>query len=101
MGQRLQLHQLLEAIPGVEQAYFQAPASSLMVYPCIVYGINDIDTEYAGNSPYKLATRYQITVMDKNPDSEIPKQVALLPTSKFDRRFVVNNLNHTVFNLYF
>jgi len=58
-------------------------------------------TEYADNGPYKHKTRYQVTVIDKNPDSEIPAKVKALPLCAYSRFFVADNLNHDVFNLYF
>lgn len=72
-----------------------------MVYPCIRYELDDAQTAFAGNTPYRLSWRYKVTVIDRNPDSQIPNQVAVLPTCTFDRFFVVDNLNHFVFTLYF
>lgn len=72
-----------------------------MAYPCILYELDDAQTEFAGNVPYRLSWRYKVTVIDRNPDSVIPKKVALLPTCTFDRFFVANNLNNFVFTLYF
>lgn len=72
-----------------------------MIYPCIVYQRDNADTEFAGNNPYRLTQRYQVTIIDKNPDSEIPKKVAALPLCLFNRFFVADNLNHDVYHLYF
>lgn len=100
MGQRLQLQALLETF-GAEKVYFQAPSSDYMLYPCIVYGIDDESTKYADNNPYNRTLGYQVTVMDRNPDSLIPSKVAALPMSSFRRFFVVDGLNQTVYRLYF
>lgn len=72
-----------------------------MVYPCIRYELDAGQTEFAGNNPYHLSWRYKVTVIDRDPDSQIPKKVAVLPTCTFDRFFVADNLNHFVFILYF
>jgi hypothetical protein len=101
MDRRLELQTLLSGIPGVTKAYFQEPPADMMEYPCIVYGLDDRDTSFADNNPYRSAKRYQVTIIDKNPDSPIPDVVAALPLSSFSRRFVANKLNHEVFNLYF
>jgi len=99
MGTRIQLQSLLETItPNV---YFQPPASFEMAYPCIVYKVDNMSTDFADNSPYHLATRYLVTVIDPDPDSIIPKAVASLPLCIFNRAYAKSNLNHTVFNLYF
>lgn len=101
MGQRLQLQALLEAIPGVKKAYFQEPPADKMEYPCIVYSLDDRDTSFANNLPYRSIKKYQVTVIDGDPDSEIPDAVAALPTCKFSRVFKASNLNHQVYSLYF
>jgi hypothetical protein len=45
--------------------------------------------------------RYQVTVVDRNPDSDLPDQVQNLPLCQFSRFFTADNLNHFVFNLFF
>lgn len=97
MGRRLLLHDILKAI--TTNVYFQPPTT--MAYPCIVYPMDNARTQFADNSPYRFTKRYQVTVIDKNPDSEIPDKVAALPMCAFDRFFVADNLNHFVFTLYF
>ena len=99
MGRRLQLQTLLEAM--CDNVYFQPPASVQMQYPCIVYERDTADTEFAGNQPYRYTQRYQVTVIDRNPDSEIPGKVATLPMCTSNRNFVADNLNHDVFQLYY
>lgn len=101
MGRREQLQTLLSEIPGVAKAYFQPPAADRMEYPCIVYDLDNRVTSFANNSPYRNSKRYQVTVIDRNPDSLIPDAVAALPLSSFSRRFVASQLHHEVFNLYF
>lgn len=101
MGDRLDLQTLLEAIPGVSKVYFQPPSSVTMVYPCIVYQRNNLDIKHANNNPYSHTKGYSITVIDKNPDSDIPDFVSKLQTAFFDRRYVADNLYHDVFSIYF
>lgn len=101
MAPRLELQMLLETVLGAENVYFQPPPSAQMQYPCIVYKRDDAQTEFAGNKPYSYTKRYQVTVIDRNPDSDIPNKIAALPLCLFDRFFAADNLNHDVFNLYF
>lgn len=98
---RLDLQILLEELLGSENVYFQPPNNHLMQYPCIRYEQDDADTTFASNKPYRYVKRYQVTVIDKNPDSLIPDKVALLPMCTFDRSYTADNLNHRVFNLFF
>lgn len=101
MGKRLDLQTLLETIPGAKKVYFQPPENLVIEYPCIVYMRDNVDTKFANNSPYRRTKRYQVTVIDRNPDSEIPDEVGGLPLCRFSRHFVNDNLHHDVFFLYF
>lgn len=97
---RSDLQLLLETL-GATQVYFQPPGNLTMMYPCIRYEIDDVLTRYADNLPHTSDTRYTVTVIDRNPDSEIPKKIARLPLSSFNRFYTAANLNHFVYNLYF
>lgn len=99
MGQRLDLQKLLEEI--TTNVYFQPPTNIQLEYPCIIYKRDFADTKFADNSPYAFKQRYMVTIIDKNPDSEIPKKVALLPLSVFNRFYTADNLNHDVYSVYF
>lgn len=97
---RLQLHNLLKTL-GTDNVYFQPPANVQMQYPCIVYKRDQADTKFAGNYPYNYTQRYQVTVIDTNPDGGLLSKVASLPMCLFNRFFTANDLNHDVFVLYF
>lgn len=101
MGLRLNLQKILEDIPGVKKVYFQPPDNTEMKYPCIVFEMSSADTQFADNRPYTYTKRYQVIVIDRNPDSEIPDKIAMLPMCVFDRPFVSDGLHHWVFNLYY
>lgn len=101
MALRLDLHALLVSLLGSANVYFQEPPTVHMQYPCILYKRDNIDTAFADNKPYKHKTRYQVTVIDRNPDSDIPGKVAALPMCRHDRFYTADNLNHDVFNLFF
>ena len=99
MAPRLELQSLLEEI--TDTVYFQPPANVSLTYPCIIYKRDSARTEFAGNNPYSRQLRYQVTVIDRNPDSALPEKVAALPMCLFDRFYTADNLNHDVFNLFF
>ena len=99
MGQRLQLHQLLETF--VDNVYFQPPTNVKLIYPCIIYKRDFADVKFADDIPYNRTLRYAVTVIDQDPDSDIPSKVASLPMCLFNRFFTADNLNHDVYNLYF
>src|SRR4051812_2856270 len=99
MGQRLQLHQLLETFS--ENVYFQPPTNVQLKYPCIIYKRDFADTKFADGYPYSHTKRYMITVIDQDPDSEIPGKVASMAMSVFNRFFTADNLNHDVYSVFF
>src|SRR4051794_12566493 len=96
---RLQLHSLLEEI--TECVYFQPPPKDQVEYPCLLYARDESSVSYANNELYRHAKRYQVTVVDRDPDSTLPDQVEQLPYCAFVRAFPADDLNHWVFDLYF
>ena len=101
MSSRLELQTLLEETLGSRNVYFQPPESITMKYPAIVYSRNSIRNRNANNGVYNQDISYSVTVIDKNPDSEIVTKVSQLPMCRFDRHYKADNLNHDVFTLYF
>lgn len=101
MRTRLELQTLLEDILGSRQVYYQPPASVKMQYPAIVYSRKDIDGRRADDITYIQTLAYELTVIDKNPDSDIPIRISQLPMCSYDRHYTSDNLNHDVFTIYF
>jgi hypothetical protein len=101
MGARTDLQAALELLLESSNVYFQPPANAQMQYPAIVYKRDASDARFAGNELYRHTWRYQVTVIDRDPDSEIPDRVADLPLCLFSRHYTADNLNHDVFDLYF
>ena len=97
---RLLLQQKLEEILGSKNVYFQPPPSLVMQYPAIRYKLSRIDPIHADNVKYKTNKRYNIILIDINPDSEFVDKLYALPFCTFDRFYTANNLNHFSFNLY-
>ena len=101
MGSRLELDNKFKAIPGVAKVYFQPPKNVIMTYPCIRYNLSDVRAEHAGNAPYSTTNRYQVTVIDRDPDTLIRKVLDQMPKSRFDRFYEADGLNHFVYEIYF
>jgi hypothetical protein len=101
MAQRLELQTLLRDILGSDNVYFQPPPTLLMEYPCIVYSRDWEMINYADDYPYKHRKRYQVTVIDRDPDGGIGDRIAALPLCVYDRFYTVDNLNHDVYKLFF
>lgn len=96
---RLELHAILLTL--ADHVYFQPPENIKLDYPCIIYRRDSADTKFADNRPYRYKKRYQVMVIDQDPDSPIPDKVADLPSCVFERHYTADYLNHDVFNLFF
>jgi hypothetical protein len=101
MDNRLQLQTQLENLLGSRNVYFQPPENEKLNYPCIKYKRNNNVMSFADNNPYTHEMQYQITVIDKNPDSLIPARIATMPKCKFDRYYAKDGLNHDVYNIFY
>ncbi len=101
MAPRLELQVFLEGLLGSRNVYFQPPPSIQLSYPCVIYQRDDLQTDFADNQPYGHNKRYLVTVIDRNPDSDIPAKISALPKCSYDRFYTADNLNHDVFNLFF
>lgn len=86
---------------ATRHVYYQPPSNIKIAYPCIVYSMSDIDTKFADNIPYIRQKRYDLTVIDKDPDSMIVDKVGNLPRCTFDRSYVADNLYHWTFSIYY
>ena len=99
MGSRLDFHNILKEItPNV---YYQAPTNITMRYPCIKYSRNSIDNKYGSDEVHIQNRSYSVVVMDYNPDSEIVDKISKLKYCRHTQHYVVNGLNHDIFNIYF
>lgn len=98
---RLELQNLLVEILGDKYVYFQPPSSITMRYPCIVYERSKIEIDHADNLVYKTGNQYTVTVIYRDPDSDLPNKVAHIPTANHSGHFVYDNLYHDVFTIYF
>lgn len=100
MDRRLEFHAELVAALGSSHVYYQPPPTVKMVYPCIVYQRDNEDRTYADNHGYLMYDCYQVTVIDRNPDSVIWKRVLDLPMTRFSSRYIIDGLNHDVLSVY-
>lgn len=108
MERRLMLHNLLidayrRAYPKVEKPpiYFQPPSNMKMTYPCIIYSRDSADTKFANNNIWRYTQRYQIIIIDQNPDTPLFDEIKQFSMCLFERHYVADNLNHDVFTIYY
>ena len=98
---RIELHEILVGILGSRNVYFQPPASVSMKYPAIVYSWDGNNHTIADNTRYIPRRRYQVTVIDRDPDSKIPDMVEALPYCRMTTTMIVDNLHQFVFSISF
>lgn len=93
MDQRLKIQGKLETL--CDHVYFQPPESIRMKYPCIVYKSRGGDDNYADNDRYLTVDEWEAVVVDRDPDSRIPR--AVLAAFRYSRRgqpYTADNLHH-------
>lgn len=100
MNSRVELQTFLESLLGSEEVYFQKPESMKMSYPAIKYSLSGFDKKHANDGVYGSMTRYDIILMDWNPDSEFVEKLNSIQYCSFDRHYVADGLNHWSFTLY-
>ena len=97
---RIELHNRLVSLLGSSRVYFQPPESVKLQFPCIIYTLDRTDVWKANNAGYLGKNRYSVTIISKDPDYDLPRQVAMLPLCSFSRFFTVDNLNHWTYEIY-
>lgn len=100
MRTRTDLHEKLCDILGTRYVYYRKPSKGVK-YPCIIYDLDGETPRFADDIPYITPKRWSITIVDQNPDSEIPDRLRCLRYCRFDRSYNANGLNHFVYTLYF
>lgn len=98
---RYLLQKELVSVLGSSNVYYQPPATLVMQYPCIVYELSKYQDMNADNLSYIHRKQYQVTVIDRDPDSVIPEKLNQFPHSSLNTVFVSDDLYHYVFTIYF
>lgn len=101
MGDRIELHSLLQELLGSEHVYYQAPESIKMSYPAIRYSKSAIRKLNANDRAYSMKDCYQLIVIDRLPDNPVIKKLLELPYCSYGRHYVADNLNHDVLTIYY
>lgn len=99
MVSRLEFQAYLETL--VDNVYFQPPDKSQLVYPCIIYDLTDLPALHADNAVYILDKEYAVTIITRDPDSELPLNFVFQQKTKFDRVFKSDGLYHFIYTIIF
>lgn len=102
MGKRLQLQAELIQVLGSNNVYFQSPETLKMKYPCIRYVKARPMADHADNMKYFNMNHYELTVIDTDPDTEIPDRIVEhFEYCSIDRYYTADNLTHCSLDLYY
>ena len=102
MASRLELQSELRQVLGSNNVYYQPPESKKISYDCIVFKKQDVWEKHADNSKYMMYDCYELTIIYRDPDSPITKNILNhFVYSNFSRHFTSDNLNHDVIIIYY
>lgn len=95
---RSDLSDLLHTV--CDNVYFQPPTGTRMSYPCIVYDLDRTNVQFADNTPYVLYDEYSLKYITRDPDDPARNQIIYFPYCSSERFFIVDNLYHYIFRMY-
>lgn len=84
-----------------EHVSFQPDESSVILYPHIVYSRDPAYKTHADNIRYLHTDKYEMTYIDRKPDSPVFDELEKRPYCLHKASFVEDGLHHDVFDLYY
>ena len=100
MGQRLELHKKLRMM--ADNVYYQPPSDDRMKYPCFLYRLSTVNSDYANNKGYINHKAYTITYICYLPEDDIiEKMFSKFEYCSFDREYSSDDLHHYVFRVFY
>lgn len=102
--ERLKLHTILTDImkkySSDARVFFKPDSNVKLNYPCIIYTREGDQSRHADNTRYFNTTSYQITVIDRDSDSELVNDILnKLSLSRRSNEFVSNGLYHYIITI--
>lgn len=98
MATRLETHTKLLGV--CDTVYYQPPETFKMTYPCIVYELSRDNLLHADDRAYRRKKQYQVTVIDRDPDSQLPDRLSELFNTGMERHYTADNLHHFVYTIF-
>lgn len=98
---RIKFHNKLKEVLGNNNVYYNPPTSTSIKYPCIIYSLKDIRSNYSNNKIYLFDHLYQVLLIGIKPhDDTKDKILEKIPYSIFDRSYIQDNLYHYAYTIY-
>lgn len=101
MKTRESLNDELKKILGNGNVYFQPPESIKLKYPCIIYSLKDMNITNANNRKYLRNRKYELMLIDKDPDSVYVDKILNFQYCRLGNIYVTDSLNHFIFELFY
>lgn len=95
------LREFLINVSGCPNCYFIVPSGVKMQYPCIKVSISGDQARYADNKKYMSKLRWTLTVIYREAFCSITTVLDELKYCRFEHPYFADNLNHSVYTLYF
>lgn len=84
-----------------KHVYYEPPNGTQIQYPCIIYKLNRVNTQYSNDLPYAFQNQYSVTIITEDPDTTIKDYVARMKTAAYDRSYTEDNMHHYVYTIYY
>ena len=99
MDRRIEFDNLLKAILGSDNVYFQPPESMKLEYPCIIYNFATDDIDYADDEIYLLRHKYTIRyiALPKDFDGPTKDRITKLLKVPCTQTYASSGLYHCVY----
>lgn len=68
-----ELRNLQLEVLGYQHTYFEPPESVRMQYDAVVYSRNSFNVRRADNKSYSVRDGYEVTVISRDPETQLPK----------------------------
>lgn len=79
--------------------YYQPPETFKMTYPCIIYDLSRDNLLHADDFAYARKKVYSVTIVDRDPDSEIPDSFSEMFNVGMERHYTADNLHHFIYTI--
>lgn len=102
--ERIKLHTILSDImkkySSDARVFFKPDSNVKLKYPCIIYTREGDQSQHADNIRYFNNTSYQITVIDRDSDSDVVNDILnVLTSSRRSNEFVFDGLYHYIITI--
>lgn len=101
MNSRKELHNTLINYLEINNLYFQPPSGEKIKYPALVYKRVGFKETSANDQLYSAFSEYQLTLITDDPDNTTINKLIRFPMCTLTNTFVVDNMYHYVFKLFY